>query len=407
MYLSSTDKIQVVLSGAITTVQLPCVASWQDIISTGMTLPQSSSQTNTNSTTAVDLVAVPAASTNRQVVHLSVYNADSVSATVTIQKDVSGTDYILVKALLQVGDTLEWSREVGWKILSQSTQESILFTSFTASGTWTKLAGLKRVLVTCVGAGGGGGSGRQDIAGTNRFGGGGGGGGAIVWRQIAASDLTSTVAVTVGAGGTSGAAQATISSNGNNGGAGGNTSFGALVVAAGGSFGGQGTSITGAAGAGGAVPSCTPSYGPYALAGAAGVAGTTINNAPGGTGFGGSLACPGGGGGNGINTTNTSGTAANTGGNVYQNGILIAGPVSGASPNGANNQSLFLSFSNTLNAGVGIGTGGAGNVPATTTGGNGGNYGAGAGGGSGTLNATPSGAGGVGGTGLCIVMEIY
>lgn len=407
MYLSSTDKIQVVLSGAITTVQLPCVASWQDIISTGMTLPQSSSQTNTNSTTAVDLVAVPAASTNRQVVHLSVYNADSVSATVTIQKDVSGTDYILVKALLQVGDTLEWSREVGWKILSQSTQESILFTSFTASGTWTKLAGLKRVLVTCVGAGGGGGSGRQDIAGTNRFGGGGGGGGAIVWRQIAASDLTSTVAVTVGAGGTSGAAQATISSNGNNGGAGGNTSFGALVVAAGGSFGGQGTSITGAAGAGGAVPSCTPSYGPYALAGAAGVAGTTINNAPGGTGFGGSLACPGGGGGNGINTTNTSGTAANTGGNVYQNGILIAGPVSGASPNGANNQSLFLSFSNTLNAGVGIGTGGAGNVPATTTGGNGGNYGAGAGGGSGTLNGTSSGAGGVGGTGLCIVMEIY
>lgn len=103
MYLSSTDKIQVVLSGAITTVQLPCVASWQDIISTGMTLPQSSSQTNTNSTTAVDLVAAPAASTNRQVVHLSVYNADSVSATVTIQKDVSGTDYILVKALLQAG----------------------------------------------------------------------------------------------------------------------------------------------------------------------------------------------------------------------------------------------------------------------------------------------------------------
>jgi hypothetical protein len=407
MYLSSTDKIQVVLSGAITTVQLPCVASWQDIISTGMTLPQSSSQTNTNSTTAVDLVAVPAASTNRQVVHLSVYNADSVSATVTIQKDVSGTDYILVKALLQVGDTLEWSREVGWKILSQSSQESVLFTSFTASGTWTKPAGLKRVLVTCVGAGGGGGSGRQDIAGTNRFGGGGGGGGAIVWRQIAASDLTSTVAVTVGAGGTSGVAQATISTNGNNGGSGGNTSFGALVVAAGGTFGGQGTSITGAAGAGGAVASCTPSLGPYALAGSAGAVGSTISNAPGGAGLGGTLACPGGGGGNGINTANTSGAAANTGGTVVQNGIVIAGPVSGASPNGVANQSLFLSFSNTLNAGVGIGTGGAGNVPATTTGGNGGNYGAGAGGGSGTLNGTSSGAGGVGGTGLCIVMEIY
>jgi hypothetical protein len=99
--------------------------------------------------------------------------------------------------------------------------------------------------------------------------------------------------------------------------------------------------------------------------------------------------------------------AANTGGGVYQNGVLIAGPVSGASPAGVANQSLFLSFSNTLNAGVGIGTGGAGNNPANLNGGAGGNYGAGAGGGSGTLNGTASGAGAIGGGGLCIVMEIY
>ena len=408
MYLSSTDKIQAVLAGAVTTNQVRCVASWQDITSAGMTLPQSSSQLLTNDTTAVDVVAAPSASTNRQVVHVTFYNADTVAATITIQKDVSATDYIIVKALLQAGDTLEWSRETGWKILSQSSQESVLFTSFTSSGTWTKDAGLKRVLVTCVGAGGGSGSGRQGAAGENRFGVGGGGGGAIVWRVIAASDLTSTVSVTIGAGGTAGASQASTSSNGNAGGAGGDTSFGALVIAKGGLAGGGGSTSAGTAGAGGQVSSCTPSFGPYALAGSAGAAGNTTTTAAGGNGLNGSTGAPGGGGGGGINSSNTSGTAANTGGNVYQNGVLIAGPVSGASAAGSNNQSLFLSMSNSLNAGVGLGTGGAGNNPgANPNGGAGGQYGAGAGGGCGTLNGTSSGAGAVGGGGLCIVMEFY
>ena len=406
MYLSSTDKIQVVLSGAITTVQLPCVASWQDIISTGMTLPQSSSQTNTNSTTAVDLVAVPAASTNRQVVHLSVYNADSVSATVTIQKDVSGTDYILVKALLQVGDTLEWSREVGWKILSQSSQESVILTEFTANGTWTKPAGLKRILAFCGGAGGGSGSGRQGIAGENRFGGSGGGGGALAWRMISAQDLPATVDVTIGAGGTAGAAPSGASTNGNAGGVGGDTSFGGLLISKGGFAGNGGTTSSAASAAGGQASGCTPALGPYALTGGISGAGQTTGNGIGGIGFTGSVSSPAGGGGCGVSSTNVSGTSACTGGGVYENGVVFAGPVSGASPNGLDNKSRFLFFSNTLSSTAGIGTGGAGGTPAFQQGGTGGRC-AGAGGSSGTLNGAALTPGAVGGNGLCIVMEIY
>lgn len=116
MYLSSTDKIEVVLGGAITTVQLQCVASYQDVTSAGLTIPQASNQTLTNNTTAVTLVAAPAASTNRQVVQMSVFNSDSVYATVTVKKDVSGTDYVFVTALLQVGDTLQWSSSGGWNV---------------------------------------------------------------------------------------------------------------------------------------------------------------------------------------------------------------------------------------------------------------------------------------------------
>jgi hypothetical protein len=405
MYLSSTDKIEVVLAGVITTNQLQCVASYQLITSAGVTLPESSTQQNTNSTTPIDLVT-GAASTNTDVVEMTIFNADTVSATVTVTKDVSGSNFILVRALLQVGDTLMYGRNGQWSILSQSSQESVLLTAFTSSGTWTKPAGLKRVLVTCGGAGGGSGSGRQGAAGENRFGGAGGAGGAVVWRQIAASDLTSTVAVTIGAGGTAGAAPAGINTNGNAGGAGGDTSFGGLVIAKGGLGGNAGTTASGAAVTGGQSSACTPAYMPYSISGSSSGSGQTTTNSAGGIGFNGVIGCPGGGGGAGINNLNVSGTGANTGGGLWVNGIFTVGPVSGASPNGVDNVNRFLFFSNTISAPVGIGTAGAGGTPAFPQGGTGGKC-AGAGGSAGTLNGAALTPGATGGGGFCGVVEFY
>jgi hypothetical protein len=133
MYLSATNqKIQVVLSGAVTANQLLCIASYQDITSTGMTIPQESNQSLTNNTTAVDLVDSPSASTNRQVVHITIYNADTASATVTVQKDVAGTDYVIIKQTLQAGSVMEWSREAGWKITESTDSPSVTFSTFTS-----------------------------------------------------------------------------------------------------------------------------------------------------------------------------------------------------------------------------------------------------------------------------------
>lgn len=407
MYLSTAnDRIEIVTDASAATTEPVFTASYQDITSAGMTLPQSSSQGSTAGTTDTTLVAAPAASTNRQVTYMSVFNSDTAARTIRIYKDVSGTEYNLCLTTLQVGDTLEWSRETGWHILSTSAQESVIFTPFTASGTWTKPAGLKRVLVFCGGAGGGSGSGRQGAAGENRFGGAGGAGGAVVWRQIAASDLTSTVAVTIGAGGTAGAAPAGINTNGNAGGAGGDTSFGGLVIAKGGNGGNAGTTATAGAVTGGQSSSCTPAYMPYAISGSSSGSGQTTTNSAGGIGFNGVIGCPGGGGGAGINNLNVSGTGANTGGGLWVNGIFTTGPVSGASPNGVDNINTFLLFSNTLAAPVGIGTAGAGGTPAFPQGGTGGKC-AGAGGSAGTLNGAALTPGAVGGGGLCIVMEIY
>jgi hypothetical protein len=408
MYLSATtDKIQVVLSATVTTNQLQCVASYQDVTSAGMTLPQLSNQALTNNATAVDLVGAAAASTTRQVTHINIYNSDTVAATVTVQKDVSGTDYLLTKALLQVGSTLQWSRESGWNILSNSLQESVIITEFTANGTWTKPAGMKRAMIVCIGAGGAGGSGRCDNAGLNRFGGAGGGGGAVVWRQLAANDLTATVAVTIGTGGTGGTGVSTVATSGNAGTTGGDTSFGTIVIAKGGSGGTGGTSIGANGGAGGALGSCTPAHGPYSISGINGANGATGTGSAPGTAFTASGAA-GGAGGGGISNTNTNATAGGIGGGVYANGLIIAGPTSGANPNGVDNQSNFLFFSNSLTSGKGLGTGGAGGYPSLpANAGNGGNYGAGGGGGRASLTGTLSGAGGNGGGGLCLVMEIY
>jgi hypothetical protein len=411
MYLSgTTHTLQIeLLASAVTDPEY--VVSYQDVTSAGMTLPMASSQGTTNDTTAVTMVAAPGASTTRQVTHISLFNHNSSSVTARIWKDVGGMEYNLCRVLLQVGDTLEWTRETGWHVLTNSQQESVIITEFTANGTWTKPAGLKRALVCCVGAGGGGGSGRCDAAGTNRFGGGGGGGGAIVWRQIAAADLTGTVAVTTGTAGTGGTGVSTVATSGNAGTAGGDTSFGALVIAKGGGGGGGGTNAAGANGSGGVALSCSPIGGPYAINGGGGGSGQSANGSSGATGLSGSIGASAGGSGGGINSSNASSTAGGTGGGIYQNGIAITGPSSGASPNGAANQSRFLLFSSTLSSTAGLGTGGAGgyhtNYPLFIAGGNAGSYGAGGGGGSASVTGNISGAGGNGAGGLCLVMEVY
>ena len=135
MYLSgTTHTLQIeLLASAVTDPEY--VVSYQDVTSAGMTLPMASSQGTTNDTTAVTMVAAPGASTTRQVTHISLFNHNSSSVTARIWKDVGGMEYNLCRVLLQVGDTLEWTRETGWHVLTNSQQESVIITEFTATTT--------------------------------------------------------------------------------------------------------------------------------------------------------------------------------------------------------------------------------------------------------------------------------
>lgn len=87
--------------------------------------------------------------------------------------------------------------------LIKTVMQSITFMksiqTFTASGTWTRPANVKRILVYCLGGGGGGGGG-----GTGTFTGGGGSSGAIAIKWVDVASISSAT-VTIGAGGAAGA----------------------------------------------------------------------------------------------------------------------------------------------------------------------------------------------------------
>lgn len=112
----TNDTLEVVLAGAITTNQLQCSVSWRDITTTGYT--PGGSRANTNSTTAVALVAAPGASTQRVIDNITIYNADTATATVTVRIDDNATEYTLVKFTVLAGETIEYTEGHGWRTLT-------------------------------------------------------------------------------------------------------------------------------------------------------------------------------------------------------------------------------------------------------------------------------------------------
>lgn len=112
----TTDKIDVVLAGSVTTNQLKCVASYRDITTTGYTPGRV--VTDTNNTTDVALVTSPASSTQRVVDFLSIHNTDTANASVTIKFDANGTEYTLFKTTLATDEKLEFAEGQGFKVLT-------------------------------------------------------------------------------------------------------------------------------------------------------------------------------------------------------------------------------------------------------------------------------------------------
>lgn len=114
----ANDELEVDLTSAVATNQLPCVVCWRDITAT--TYVPGRTNTNTNSTTAVIIAGHPAASTYRVIDYLSVYNADTAAAEVTIQINDNATLYKMIVVTLGVGERLVYQDGTGWQVLSSS-----------------------------------------------------------------------------------------------------------------------------------------------------------------------------------------------------------------------------------------------------------------------------------------------
>lgn len=119
MKLTTTnDKIQIVLGGSVTTNQLQCLTTYK--VYTTTTTTDGKRATNTNNTTDVDLAGAPSSGETYDIQNINVYNADTVSQTVTIKLDVSGTETILYKGVVGVNDVISWTAEGGWRNTSNN-----------------------------------------------------------------------------------------------------------------------------------------------------------------------------------------------------------------------------------------------------------------------------------------------
>lgn len=112
---ATTKSLQFKLAGSITTNQLPFSASYVDATTSSTTPGEQDGASN--STTAVDLVSSPGASTQRLIKSITIQNADTASATVTIIYNNNSTLRNVIKVTLAVGDQLIYEDGQGWSCL--------------------------------------------------------------------------------------------------------------------------------------------------------------------------------------------------------------------------------------------------------------------------------------------------
>lgn len=116
---NTTKKLQAVLGGAITTSQPQAVVSFYDENNSGEKTRGADQETNLNSTTDVDIcnaLGTGKESYTRNIDTLTIYNRDTVSATVTVKIDDGGTETILVRRAIPPSGTLTYDHESGWDV---------------------------------------------------------------------------------------------------------------------------------------------------------------------------------------------------------------------------------------------------------------------------------------------------
>lgn len=114
----TTDKIQVLLSAAVATSQLQCIALYEEFDSGRKTTAINRAVATTNDTTAVDLVTAGTTARHRTVTFISIFNSDTTNRTVTLRYNANGTTYTIFKATIATGERIEYTKDSGFKVFN-------------------------------------------------------------------------------------------------------------------------------------------------------------------------------------------------------------------------------------------------------------------------------------------------
>lgn len=107
---STKDSLEMVLAGAVAATELPWTVHWVDVLSIDQSVSAIGKTDGTSSgATAVTMLPGPGEGHTRTVKSLTVFNADSTGATVTVRLNNGVTTRTFVKPTLTTGDTLEYT----------------------------------------------------------------------------------------------------------------------------------------------------------------------------------------------------------------------------------------------------------------------------------------------------------
>lgn len=112
--ISTTQKLQAVLAGNVTANQLQIDVVFSDENMSGVDTKYATKQTVTNQTTDVDICAAPQQNFIRNIESISIYNADTATATITVKIDDGGAETIKIKIALATLETAVYEDSTGW-----------------------------------------------------------------------------------------------------------------------------------------------------------------------------------------------------------------------------------------------------------------------------------------------------
>lgn len=117
MILDSTSKtLRAFMANAATTTNPTWVTDWADLTTTSFTA--GNSEGALSGTAPQTIVASPAASTQRQIKCVTIYNNDTVSQSITVDIFDGTTGRIRVKFTIPSGGSMIYERDFGWTVLN-------------------------------------------------------------------------------------------------------------------------------------------------------------------------------------------------------------------------------------------------------------------------------------------------